>query len=514
MPWTYGYVSEIEYNHNYFPELSPSSLRLALLNRGHDPFPPRPLRYLELGFGQGLSLALHAAATDGEYWGTDFNPAQAANAQQLADSFPGSLHILNDSFEELAARKDLPTFDVIVLHGIWSWISTQNRNVIVDIVRKSLNVGGVLYISYNCTPGWSAAMPLRHLMMLHERYAAQRGDSMEKRVEEALAFSKKVAESGSVYFRENKQAVDWLRELLPMNRRYLAHEYFNRDWDPMPFTDVATLFEDAKLTFVASGSLLDQLDAINLAPEAKQMLAGISNTILRESVRDFFTNTRFRKDLYVKGPRQLAKTSVMARFRNMRFVLLAAPEKIPLVIRGPLGEGNLLPEIYRPVIDALASNGYEGRTLEELESDPRVSSYGYQKLQESLIVLCALGHVHPAQHPDLIEKALPKTQALNRHIVDRALFDSEIGVLVSPVTGAGLGVNRFEQLFIRSYQEGIDEPERWAEAALRVLDKEGQLIVKDGKPLQTEAENRAELRQRAQAFASDYLPVLKALRVV
>jgi len=43
----------------------------------------------------------------------------------------------------------LPDFDYIGLHGIWSWISDENRQVIVDFIRKKLKVGGVLYISYN-----------------------------------------------------------------------------------------------------------------------------------------------------------------------------------------------------------------------------------------------------------------------------------------------------------------------------------------------------------------------------
>lgn len=514
MPWNYGYVSEIEYNYNYFHELAPGSLRLALLNRGQAPIPERPLRYLELGFGQGMSLALHAAANDGEYWGTDFNPSQAANAQQFAASFEGNLRILDDSFEELAARKDLPTFDIIALHGIWSWISAHNRAVIVDIVRRSLGVGGVLYISYNCTPGWAPTMPIRHLMMLHERYLAQRSDSIEKRVDDALAFSRKVAESGSVYFRDNKQAADFLRELIPGNRRYLAHEYFNSEWHPMPFTDVAAMWEEAKLTFAASGSVMDQLDAVSLTPEAMQMLAGIPHVILRESVRDFFTNTRFRKDLYVKGPRMLAKSSVKERFRRMRFMLLAAPDKVPSKIKGPLGEGSLQPEIYRPLLEALAENGYAGRTLQELESHPRTSALGYQKLQEAMMVLCASGQVRPAQSEAQVEKALPKTRALNRHIIDRALHDNEIGVLASPVMGSGLSVGRFEQLFIRSYLEGVAEPERWAEAALAVLEREGQTIVKDGKPLQGQAQNRAELLQRARTVDRELLPILKAHRIV
>ena len=38
----------------------------------------------ELGFGQGLSTNIHAAASTMQWYGTDFNPSQAAFAQELA----------------------------------------------------------------------------------------------------------------------------------------------------------------------------------------------------------------------------------------------------------------------------------------------------------------------------------------------------------------------------------------------------------------------------------------------
>ena len=82
--WTSGYVAELDYTHGYYREMSPLILQLAMLSKLQAHRVERPLRYLELGFGQGLSLNIHAAAYDGEYWGTDFNPTQAANARELA----------------------------------------------------------------------------------------------------------------------------------------------------------------------------------------------------------------------------------------------------------------------------------------------------------------------------------------------------------------------------------------------------------------------------------------------
>ena len=159
MNWTQGYVTELEYTHGYHRELCPGILRLACLSSGVAPPVGRPTRYLELGCGQGLSLNIHAAAVPGEFWGTDFNPTHVAQARALADASGSSARLLDDSFVEFVSRPDLPEFDVIALHGIWSWISDENSRVIVDLIRRKLRVGGIAYVSYNCLPGW-ATLPL------------------------------------------------------------------------------------------------------------------------------------------------------------------------------------------------------------------------------------------------------------------------------------------------------------------------------------------------------------------
>ncbi|HYQ25689.1 MAG TPA: class I SAM-dependent methyltransferase [Polyangiaceae bacterium] len=157
MDWTHGYVQSIDYTHHYCRELSPSLLDFACLSRGISTnLADRPLKYLELGFGQGLSLNVHAAASQGEFWGTDFIPAHVANARELAAH--SGARLFEDSFEDFARRADLPELDVIGMHGTWSWISAQNRAVVLDLVRRKLAPGGVFYLSYNALPGCAAEL--------------------------------------------------------------------------------------------------------------------------------------------------------------------------------------------------------------------------------------------------------------------------------------------------------------------------------------------------------------------
>ena len=162
--WTSGYVADIGYTYGYYAELNPARVKLALLNAGLA-FPDMGTA-CELGFGQGVSANFHAAASLTSWHGTDFNPSQAGFAQELARMSGSGAQLFDEAFDAFCAR-DLPDFDYIGLHGIWSWISDANRAVIVDFVRRKLKVGGVLYISYNTLPGWGAFAPMRHLLTQH-----------------------------------------------------------------------------------------------------------------------------------------------------------------------------------------------------------------------------------------------------------------------------------------------------------------------------------------------------------
>lgn len=56
----------------------------------------------ELGFGQGLSVAIHAAAQSGiKWWGADFNPSQASFATELAQLSGSDAKLTAQRFHQL-----------------------------------------------------------------------------------------------------------------------------------------------------------------------------------------------------------------------------------------------------------------------------------------------------------------------------------------------------------------------------------------------------------------------------
>ena len=235
--WTEGYVTEIDYSYAYFNELNPVRATMGLLTSQCTP--PKIRHACELGFGQGLSINFHAAATDVEWWGTDFNPQQAAFAKDLSE-FSGA-HIFDTSFEVFCSRNDLPEFDFIVLHGIWSWISERNRHIICDFIHRKLSIGGIVYISYNTLPGWAAAAPLRELIANISTGIGSFGNTIE-RIETGLQFTEQFLATKPLWTRANPSIDERFDKLVEtQSRNYLAHEYFNREWKPMYFYEVSEL---------------------------------------------------------------------------------------------------------------------------------------------------------------------------------------------------------------------------------------------------------------------------------
>lgn len=398
--------------------------------------------------------------------------------------------MLDASFAEFAARADLPEF---------------------DIIRRRLKVGGLVYMSYNCLPGWAPAMPLRHLMKLHADLAAEAA-GMAAKVDGAMAFAQQVIDSGALYFRANPAVGERLKALSALSRNYLAHEYFTEDWRLITFSDMARVLDDAKLSFVGSANLLDHVEGVNLSEAGQKLLSSISHPILRQSLRDYLVNQQFRRDIFVKGSRRLSALEQAEAFRQQSFVLLTPPGDIPMKVKGSLGEATLDEQFYRPIIESFASDGFAPKTLGQLAgNNPKLASAPLPHLIQAALVLTGAGHLHPAQEPP--KQARARCAQLNRYLCERARSCDYFSFLASPVTGAGIPVGRQQQLFLLAAHKGRKTPGEQAKFAWDALAAQGQRLMKDGKVLEEPDENVTELSKQAQEFAERRAPILKALEV-
>lgn len=507
--WTDGYVADIDYTFGYYSELNPLRLRLAFLNRGlHF---PEVGTACELGFGQGMSVNLHAAASIVQWFGTDFNPAHTQFARQLAAVSGTNTELFDQSFAEFCSRTDLPDFDYIALHGVWSWISDENRAVIVDFLQRKLKAGGVVYVSYNTQPGWAAMMPMRDLLADHADIMGSQGQGIVSRFDSALQFAEQLLATKPNYSRDNPLIPERLEKLKGHSHRYLVHEYFNRNWQPLSFSRTAGLLSAAKLNFACSAHYLDHVDSLNLTDEQQKLLDEIPDPLFRETVQDFCTNQQFRRDYWVKGAARLNFIEQTEALRAQRVILVQARADVSFKVSGGLGESTLHEAIYNPILDTL--NDHHPKTLAQIEQVVSTLGINLGQVIQAVMVLIGAGVLFPAQDDVVIAKAKNQTDPLNAYLCDKARGSSELVCLASPVTGGGIVVPRFLQLFLLAKAQGNTQPEQWAQFVWSILAIQNQYVIKDGIALTGDSENLAELVIQAHAFANKQLPIFMALGI-
>ena len=512
--WNEGYFTDSGYTYGYYPETNPLYQRFCLLLRGFAVAPPpgADARHCELGFGQGVSINLNAAATPGQYVGTDFNPAHASHAAGLAAAAGSGARLLDDSFEQLLARSDLPQFDSISLHGIWTWVSRENQSTIVEFARRRLKPGGVLYISYNCFPGWSPAFPLRQLLALHDRYGAGTAGDAGGRVDEALKFSQALLEAQPLYAKAVAGLPERLAKMQGQDRNYLAHEYLNREWNCMYFTDVVDALAPAKLDYACTAVPLDGVDVLNVGTSGAEFLKGIAHPVLREQARDYFVNRQFRKDLFVRGAIRMTGVEQRDRLLKARLALVKPVAEVTLKATGPAGTADLQPAIYQPLLETLAARQMQPKTVAELAA--ALPGQSLAALLQAVTILVGQGAAAPCQDDAAAGAVRKRCDALNAHLLARSAVSANVAALASPVLGGGIGVQRIDQLFLLARSKGQKNPGDWAQFAWQALKGVGQKLLREGKLLESDEDNLQELNQRAAAFAQGMLPVLRALQVV
>lgn len=512
--WASGYVTEVVYTQGYYRELSPLAQRFALLCAGYAAPVAENFSYCELGFGQGLSLNFHAAShPDGRFHGFDINPAHVSIAHDFSNLAQSEMSVADDSFAELLERNDLPQFDHIALHGVWSWISRENHAHVIEFMRRRLKVGGVAYLSYNCLPGWAQAMPLRRLMTDYAAQAASPAGNVIDRANEAITFAQKLADLDLGFFRGMQTVKDRLSGIAKHNRNYLVHEYFNRDWEPMYFSEVAEWASRAKATFAASANPADQLDSLRLTRDGQTLLSGIKHPLLRETVRDFLVNQQFRRDLFVRGARRISASEQRRRLDGTAFVLQRSASAL-MDKSSDAAKRGVQDNLREVLVQALDADEGRPKTLADIATSPGCRDFQWGALRQAVMVFVSAGDFSVALDPDERKRAKSACRRLNVALCARAGEGSETGYLCSPVTGGGIAVGGIQQMLLHAlWRNPRHKADALTQSVWERLSALGQRVVSGGKTCETPEDNLAALGRIADEFLSREYPVLKRLGI-
>lgn len=512
MDWSDGYVVDAEYTTGFFRKQSPAHLSVTCVLNGFEPVRlDQPFTYFELGCGQGFTANILAASNPlGRFYAADFLPSHVAAAQQLAsDARLDNLTVLENSFADLAeGRVVVPPLDFITLHGVYSWVTPENRRHLVNFMARHLKPGGVVYVTYNAMPGWAAAAPLQRLVREH---ADQNPGARETQVRQAGGFVERMVELKAEYFSANATPGSILQKRLESWRTerptYLAHEYMNRCWEALYHADVARDFAAAKLDYVGSADYCRSFLFQCLTPAQRDLVAGVSDPAWRETVLDYLQNTAFRSDVFVRGARRISPLRRTECLQQIGLALTVPRDAATLGLAPDHAAGQ--EDLYGALLDRLAKGP---RSLAELAALPGQN-------MELVIHLVSLLSVHNQGTPYFLCSAANDTgpsHRLNRAIAQQSRLDDRYQALAAPLLGSGVAAGQLQRLVYGSLQPKTDRVDSLAIArqAWQTLKDQGEPIVLIDKPLGPGDEALGEILRTVKAILELRLPIWRDTHVL
>ncbi|HWX47040.1 MAG TPA: methyltransferase regulatory domain-containing protein [Roseomonas sp.] len=427
---TDNYISDIPYPAVFHREMMPAWLDAVLRGLGQ----PTPdfagrFRWCELGCGAGLnSLAVAACHPAADVVAFDADPAQIQAARSTAEA-AGLRNIAfhQADFAEIAAApaEQFGAFDVIVTHGVLSWISPAQRQAAFAFIGRALRSNGLVYAHYMTHPGLSAAAAAQPLVRQYTMSLP--GDSGQK-AEGALRFLSRFAAGGAGYFAAYPQESYRLQAALRQDRRALAHELLPPYWQPFHVSEIMAEFAALGCRYLGSATPAENIDAICLPSATQPLVAGITDLVLAETARDLARNQSLRRDLYMRGGQPLSPEPHRRALAALGLAALpGAPRGGSLRFDTPIGPVQGEAALFGPLLTTLAQGP---RSLEALSRLPGAPVHPALLNQAAQMLLWS-GCAHPVARP--LPDPAP-AWALNRQLV----ASGTAGWLVAPALGTAL----------------------------------------------------------------------------
>ncbi len=409
-----GYVTDIPYLRDFKAMLAPAWLDHVALVCGVEPPDRRDgFAWCDLGCGQGVTAIILAAThPQGAFCGIDLMPVHIDHARRLAAE-AGVTNLRLDLVDFAGATGlDLPPFDYIVAHGVYSWVDAAGQAALRGFIDRHLKPGGLVYVSYNAMPGWARDLPFQRLV--RDLGATLPGDAAAG-FAAAAGIARALADAGVPALAPSATLADLEARPQDYATAYLVHEFMHAGWRPLYVTEMRPQMAAIGLAPVGSATLIENFDELVFGDAARAILRGVADPDTRELVRDFLLDQRLRCDVFDRGNRRLDPAERARRLLASSYALGRPAAAIRCPIKTLGGECDYDSPTARAIVRALAAGP---RPAHELIPAP--------ELLETVLNLCAAGEVMP------VEPGRVPVAALNRAIRRRLGRPEEIRWLALP----------------------------------------------------------------------------------
>ncbi|HEY1631197.1 MAG TPA: class I SAM-dependent methyltransferase [Rhizomicrobium sp.] len=415
-------------------DLAPAFIDHACIVNGYAPPPGSPLgegvdagfAYCELDCGSAVTATLLAASNPlGDFHAIDSRAELIEQGRALAKDGGARNITFHHAGLEAALEKTLPPFDYIVINNVYSWIPLRERGLILAFVRKFLKPGGAVYVSYNARPFWNKLDPFRRIFR-----EATRGMKAEpaQRLAAARDLYTRLLEAKAPGIQATGLTAQDFAALNDIPLDALAADYVNEFSDPLYVTDVMADFGAVDCVLTGSSIMSESLPVLQAQEPFKSIVEKFPTLSGRELAKDLLLDTRYRRDVFVRGGKRLAADNRDMIMNGLAFALEQPATEMRYDSRLAYGEMKFDNSHVRALVEFLETGP---RSLGDLVANAQAKGSDPQAVVANVHALLLTNQIRPVYRGT--PEAAKGARAMQDAVRARASDPREaIGFLPSP----------------------------------------------------------------------------------
>ena len=394
---------ELGYKSYPFPFTTPAYLEAYGTLVGLKPPTAKTARVLELGATYGGNIISQAAHNpEATFVGIELSQDQVEKGNKII----GDAKLDNVSLVQgdiLNFDKSMGTFDYIIAHGFYSWISDKMKDKLLDIISNHLADNGIAYVSYNTYPGWHTMEEVRQLMLF-----ANRGHDESTHKEKVLRGKTVGSLVGAQILNydnlkeRNSKFLGALRSVMQKDDYYVGHDHLEPHNDPCYLYQFNDHLKANNLAYVGDADLtLSMVRTYDESIADKLEQLAPNSQADQEQYLDFMLDTTFRKSIICKAsaakdisyavsnPAEVNTIPVRTVINNFTFQILFDEEALEMF------ENTLVKDTFQALIKdggtfnmiealAILKAAHEAANTSDDELEPAVCSL-YKAVVEHMV---------------------------------------------------------------------------------------------------------------------------------
>jgi len=394
---------ELGYKSYPFPFTTPAYLEAYGTLVGLKPPTAKTARVLELGATYGGNIISQAAHNpEATFVGIELSQDQVEKGNKII----GDAKLDNVSLVQgdiLNFDESMGTFDYIIAHGFYSWISDEMKDKLLDIISHHLADNGIAYVSYNTYPGWHTMEEVRQLMLFANR------DHDESTHKEKVLRGKTVGSLVGAQIlnydnlkERNSKFLGALRSVMQKDDYYVGHDHLEPHNDPCYLYQFNDHLKANNLAYVGDADLtLSMVRTYDESIADKLEQLAPNSQADQEQYLDFMLDTTFRKSIICKAsaakdisyavsnPAEVNTIPVRTAINNFTFQILFDEEALEMF------ENSLVKDTFQALIKdggtfnmiealAILKAAHEAANASDDELEPAVCSL-YKAVVEHMV---------------------------------------------------------------------------------------------------------------------------------